>query len=253
MVPRLYVPSVQHGGQVLALPADEAEHVRRVLRVKPGSAVRVFNGRGLEFEARVSAVDRRGVSVEVGAPVTAAPECRVHVILAQAVLKGDKIDDVIRDAVMMGVAVVQPILTARTDVPGRAFSRRGRAERWERIAIASAKQCGRAVVPEIHPPFSLSECLEAHRCDARIVLVEPAVASSGSAPGGVVRAPRSALVLIGPEGGWAPEEVAEAVAAGCVPVTLGPRTLRADAAPLVALSVLQHVWGDLPGLGLVSQ
>ena len=172
MVPRLYVPTLFPEARVLSLPADEAEHLVRVLRVKPGAAVRLFDGRGFECEARVSAVVRHEVTVEIGRSVTPAAECRVRVTLAQAVLKGDKIDDVIRDAVMMGVAAVQPLLTARTDVPPAAFARGGRLERWRRIAIASAKQCGRAVVPEISPPASLPACLDADRSDVRLLLVE---------------------------------------------------------------------------------
>jgi 16S rRNA (uracil1498-N3)-methyltransferase len=242
MVPRLYVPSLDPRDRTVRLPEDEAGHLRRVLRAKPGAAIRLFDGRGREVAARVASVGRDGVTAEVGEPVTPAPEWSAHVTLAQAVLKGDKIDDVIRDAVMMGVAAIQPLLTARTDVPAAAFSEGRRLERWRRIAIASAKQCGRAVVPDILPPCRLPECFEAHRCDARIFLAEPAVTSNLPAAGRFARAPGSALVLIGPEGGWADEEVALALSAGCLPVSLGPRTLRADAAAIVALSVLQYAW-----------
>jgi 16S rRNA (uracil1498-N3)-methyltransferase len=171
------------------------------------------------------------------------------VTLAQSVLKGEKTDGVIRDAVMMGVAAVQPILTDRTDVPASAFDHGGRTGRWRRIAIASAKQCGRAVVPEVYPPMSLRECLDAHRCEARVVLVEPSAAGGALNIGHVPREPASALVLVGPEGGWEPDEVAAAVAAGCAPITLGPRTLRADAASIVALGVLLQFWGEIPAVG----
>ena len=249
MVPRLYVPTLSPGARVLSLPADEADHLARVLRVKPGAVVRVFDGRGFECEAQVSAVGRHDVTVELGRPVTAAAECRVRVTLAQAVLKGDKIDGVIRDAVMMGVAAVQPLLTARTDVPPAAFTRGGRVERWRRIAISSAKQCGRAVVPEIYAPASLPACLEADRSDLRVLLVEPSAATPQPAARRLPQSAASAIVFIGPEGGWAAEEVGAAVTAGCETITLGVRTLRADAAPLVALSVLQYFWGDIPPLG----
>jgi 16S rRNA (uracil1498-N3)-methyltransferase len=235
---------------MLSLPADEAEHLARVLRVKPGAAVRIFDGRGFECEAQVSSVVRRAVTVEIGRPVTPAAECRVRVTLAQAVLKGDKIDGVIRDAVMMGVAALQPLLTARADVPPAAFARGGRVERWRRIAISSAKQCGRAVVPEIGPPASLLACLDADRSDVRLLLVEPSAATLQPAASRLPRIVASAIVLIGPEGGWAAEEVRAAVTAGCETITLGARTLRADATPLVALSLLQYVWGDIPQFGI---
>jgi len=244
MVPRLYVPSLEPRDRTVSLPADEAAHLRRVLRVKAGAAVRLFDGRGCEVAARVTSVDRAAVVAEIGDPVAAAPEWAVRVTLAQAVLKGDKIDDVIRDAVMMGVAAVQPLLTARTDVPAAAFSHGRRLERWQRIAVSSAKQCGRAVVPPVLTPRALKDCLDAARAEVALMLVEPAsVAASAAVAWPRSDAPRSAIVLVGPEGGWADAEVAQALSAGCLPVSLGPRTLRADAAAIVALSVLQYVWG----------
>ena len=245
MVPRLYVPSLDAGARTVELPEEEAAHLRRVLRVKAGAAVRLFDGRGREVAAQVTSVGRSAVVAEIGGPVAAAPEWRVHVTLAQAVLKGDKTDDVIRDAVMMGVAAVQPMLTARIDVPAAAFSRGRRLERWQRIAVSSAKQCGRAVVPPVLAPRALKECLDAQRADLTLILVEPAAAPPAAVAGAWPRAgaPASAVVLVGPEGGWADEEVALALSAGCLPVSLGPRTLRADAAAIVALSVLQYIWG----------
>jgi 16S rRNA (uracil1498-N3)-methyltransferase len=182
------------------------------------------------------------VSVQVGDAVVPAAEWSVRVTLALAALKGDKCDGVIRDAVMMGVAAIQPLLTARSDVPSAAFSRGRRQERWQRIAVSSVKQCGRAVVPPVLAPRTLTGCLDAADAGGRLILVEPAALPPGSAGRPPDAAPASALVLVGPEGGWADDEVALALSAGCVPVSLGPRTLRADAAPIVALSVLQYLW-----------
>jgi 16S rRNA (uracil1498-N3)-methyltransferase len=242
MVPRLYVPSLDACSRTVTLPEDEAVHLRRVLRVKAGQAVRLFDGRGGEVDARVTSADRAGVVVEVGEPVAAALEWPVRVTLAQAVLKGDKIDDVIRDAVMMGVAAIQPLLTARTEVPEAAFSRGRRVERWQRIAVASAKQCGRAVVPHVLAPCSLQACLAAGLQGAALMLVEPAAAIPGEGAWPQAAIPSSATLLVGPEGGWAEDEVALALEAGCFTLTLGSRTLRADAAAIVALSVMQYVW-----------
>jgi 16S rRNA (uracil1498-N3)-methyltransferase len=244
MVPRLYVPSLGPRDRTVSLPEEEAGHLRRVLRVKAGAAVRLFDGRGREVEATVTSVDRAAVVAEIGDPVSAAPEWGVRVTLAQALLKGDKIDDVIRDAVMMGAAAIQPTITARTDVPWRAARRAGRVERWQRVAVSSAKQCGRAVVPGVHAPLSLREALAAAGGDAlKLILVEPSAAHAVQPAGLPAVAPVSAVVLVGPEGGWADEDLAAAREAACVPFSLGSRTLRADAAAIVALSVLQYVWG----------
>lgn len=243
MLPRLYVPTLAAGERTVRLPDDEAGHVRRVLRARPGAAVRLFDGRGREVEARVTLVERDRVIVEVGDAIAAVSEWRVRITLLQALLKGDKLDDVIRDAVMLGAAVIQPTVTARTELQGRASPGTGRVERWQRVAVASAKQCGRAVVPAVLAPRTLGEALAAAPEDAeKLVLVEPSAAAGEPGSGLTAVAPRSALVLVGPEGGWAEEELVLVREAGCVPVSLGPRTLRADAAGAVALSVLQYVW-----------
>ena len=122
---RFYAPDAHAPGDVIALPEDEAEHLARVLRLKAGDALRVFNGRGHEFDATVESEGKGGVRVRLGGATQPAPEPRVAVTLAQAVLKGDKMDDIVRDSTMLGVAAIQPIITARAEVT-RASLIRGR-------------------------------------------------------------------------------------------------------------------------------
>jgi len=247
LTPRFYAPALRPDSGSVALPVEEALHLTRVLRLGVGAIVHVFDGEGHEYRARVVHAERADVRLDVEAPVEPAPEPRVRVTLAQAVVKGDKMDDCIRDAAMLGVAAVQPLLTERTEVPESAFATGGRLERWSRIAISSVKQCGRAVVPVVSAPESLDACLRRGFSGLRIMLAEPGAADDAMT-GEALRAlgpPAAALVLVGPEGGWAPEEVAMARGAGCRLVTLGQRTLRADAVPLIALGVLQFLWGDL--------
>jgi 16S rRNA (uracil1498-N3)-methyltransferase len=218
-----------------------------VLRLTAGDHVRVFNGRGAEFEAVVDAVSRDGVHLQIGAPCAAAPEPRVAITLAQAVLKGDKMDDVVRDAVMIGVAAIQPLVTARSEIAIASLTSSRKRERWARIAVSSAKQCGRAVVPPILEPALFSRYVQptpdATGPATVLVLVEPGV-SSGTALGDLdVEMPTRATLLIGPEGGWTPEEVTALSTLGPL-VTLGKRTLRADAMALVALSALFARWRE---------
>jgi 16S rRNA (uracil1498-N3)-methyltransferase len=245
---RFYAPGVHSTGDLAALPHDEAEHLTRVLRLKVGDAVRVFNGRGGEFEAVVENAGRSGVEVRAGSLREAAREARVAVTLAQAVLKGDKMDDVVRDAVMIGVAAIQPIITTRTEVSGAALQRGRRVERWQRVAISSAKQCGRAVVPAILAPqpfAALPEALVAMRLPGpALMLVEPAASVESLTLSDLDAAPpREATLVIGPEGGWTPEEI-EAGAGSCRLLTLGGRTIRADAMAAVAMSALFARWGE---------
>jgi len=123
---RFFVPGACAAGDLVALPDEEAEHLARVLRLKPGDRVRVFNGTGAEFDATLAEVTRVGARVRLDTPAAAAPEPRVAITLVQAVLKGDKMDDVIRDAVMLGVAAVQPIVTRRTETTVAALVRGAR-------------------------------------------------------------------------------------------------------------------------------
>jgi 16S rRNA (uracil1498-N3)-methyltransferase len=139
-------------------------------------------------------------------------------------------------------------VSARAEVSLRRLEASGRVDRWQRIAVASVKQCGRAVVPAVLPPESLEGCLARADADRRYLLAEPGLQSS--APAGVrivaaQAAPASALLIVGPEGGWTEDEVEVARRAGCEPLTLGPRTLRADAAAAVAITALQCAWGDI--------
>jgi len=236
---RFFAPAAGVPGDRILLPVDEAEHLTRVLRLSSGDRVRVFNGRGAEFEAVVDAADREGVRLIVGAPCVPAPEPRVAITLAQAVLKGDKMDDVVRDAVMMGVAAIRPIVTARSEISLASLTRGRRRERWERIAVSSAKQCGRAVVPSIAEPSQFNEDFPS----PVFILVEPNTLAGVALADLEPTIPGHATLMIGPEGGWTADELEIAAGLGTL-VTLGQRTLRADAMALVALSAMFARWGE---------
>ncbi len=228
------------------LPEEEAQHLARVLRLKAGDEIAVFDGRGHEALARVASVMSRRVSVQVVEPRAAAPEPRVAVTLAQALLKSDKMDRVIRDAVMLGVSAVQPFVSRRTDVPIKAVAQGGRQERWDRTVISSVKQCGRAVVPPVHETTDFERLLQSTARQTRLMFVEPGagadVADVTSLEG---QRPSEAIVLVGPEGGWDPRELTDASAAGVTLLSFGGRVLRADAAGAAVISVLRYIWRDL--------
>jgi 16S rRNA (uracil1498-N3)-methyltransferase len=245
---RFYAPDAHRPGDLITLPSDEAEHLTRVLRLKAGDMLRVFNGQGREFDATVEQTDKEAVRVRLGNFATAAAEPRVAITLAQAVLKGDKMDDVVRDATMMGATEIQPIITTRTEVTRGSLVRGRRRERWERIAVSSAKQCGRATVPRIGEAIEFDELIEALGKMVLplpgLMLVEPKVATDTTPASELDLSPqRGATVLIGPEGGWTPVEV-EHGAAVCRLITVGTRTLRADAMCVVALSALFTMWRE---------
>ena len=244
---RFFAPALDLGDDTLALPKDEAEHLTRVLRLGVGETIAVFDGRGHEFLARVATIGRRReVSVQLLSRTEPAAESAVPLTLAQAVLKGEKMDDVVRDAVMLGIAAVQPLVTKRTEVTVAALLRGARVDRWKRIALASVKQSRRAVLPEIRTPLTFETYLAEPRPSLSIMLVEPGAGASVETLS-VLRAeptPADAAILVGPEGGWIDGECAAARDRGVRLITLGHRTLRADAVPVAAVSILQFLWED---------
>lgn len=249
MQPRAYAPDLDLAQAITTLSSEESAHLVRVLRLGAGARVLVFDGRGTQYLARIATAAKDSVTLSLLEPVPPASEPRVRLTLAQAVLKGDKMDAVVRDATMMGVSTVIPLITERTVIPRSAVELGRVRERWHRIAVASAKQCGRATVPDIGPPERLTDLFEAQDAPdvLRIQLIEPgaAVPAPEAPPNDglpVEPSPEGTLIAIGPEGGWSPEEVTQAREAGWHPWTIGARTLRAESAPLAALSILTHAW-----------
>jgi 16S rRNA (uracil1498-N3)-methyltransferase len=233
---RCYVPDPI--GDTVIVPADEAHHLVRVLRLDVGADLVVFDGRGHEWDARVESASRQSVAVRLIAPRVPVAEPPVAVTLAVGWLKGDQIHGVVRDATALGVAAVQLFVSSHVAVPERAWRDRS-IERWRRVAIAAAKQCGRAVVPEIREVVRYTEMLDGS--DAPLfVCVEPARGQASTPP---AARPDRATLVVGPEGGWSTAELDEARARGALLLGLGPRTLRAEIAPTVALATLWTRWG----------
>jgi 16S rRNA (uracil1498-N3)-methyltransferase len=225
----------------VALPEHTGHHARDVLRLRPGAEVRVFDGAGHEFAGVLETVARGGVTCHVSGAVETRPESPLRIVLAMAALKGDRMELVIQKATELGVAAIQPIVTARTDAAARPALKGARHDRWEKVAGGAAEQCGRAVVPEVAPTVTLRDLLAAPFAGARIAFVE----TEDARP--LADAPRadSVQLLVGPAGGWEPSEVAAFPAAGVYPASLGPRILRAETAALAAVTALQVLWGDL--------
>ena len=243
--PRFHLATFDRDALRGTLIDDEASHLIRVLRMGIGAEVDVFDGRGGMFRASVSALARDAVSVTIVEEVAPAPEPVVAVTVAMSVLKGDKMDAVVRDVTMMGAVKIQPVISKRSETSLMALARAHRIDRWQRIAVSSVKQCGRAVVPDIATPVSLETFLRSAPSTAgsradKLALVEPA-AGEGRLFSEIARLPRLHL-LVGPEGGWSPDELTMMASAGVTSVSLGGRTLRGETAPLVALAALYEAW-----------
>ena len=246
-MPRVFVPSEAVGAESVRFDAAEAHHLRRVLRLRPGAVVEATDGTGRLYTIRLVALDAEGGWGAIEARAEPDRESPCAITLAQAILKGDRMSWLIQKATELGVARIVPMETARV-VARPATGTAARHTRWERIAREAVKQCGRVVVPAIDRPRGFMDV-------AREVASEHDVAwilwEGGGRPlagaAAETASPARVLLLIGPEGGFTPEEVVLAEGAGARLVSLGPRVLRAESAGLTAVALCQFLFGDLGG------
>ncbi len=233
--PRLYVDRALAAGAVVDLPPAAARHVQ-VLRLQPGDAVTLFDGRGGEWAARIERIGRRDVLAAVGAHDAVEREAAVAVTLALGMPANDRMDDVVEKGTELGAAALQPLVCERSVLRPEGERAERRRAHWQAVAAAACEQCGRNRVPAVAPVRALREWLASlppPAGEARLLLsLAPDAGALPALAGG------AALVLGGPEGGLAPGEEAAARAAGFAAVSLGPRVLRADTAPLAALAAL---------------
>lgn len=237
---RLFVAPARLGASEVALTPEQGRYLHTVLRLEEGAEIEVFDGQGGRYRAHLAAPGRLRIEERM-----AQPALPLDVVLAQALARGEKFDLVVQKATELGAARILPLAAERAVVrldPARGQSR---AERWRRIAQEAARQCGRADVPRIDEPCGWEGVFSLLRDDAdrRGLLLDPQERELrlGAAARG---APRL-LVVVGPEGGFSPEERDRAREAGILPVALGPWVLRTETAGLAALAVVLHVHGAL--------
>lgn len=241
---RIHAQLALEEGALVALPAPAALHVARVLRLGPGAPIAIFNGEGSEYSARVEQVRGAEVSVRVGAraPLALAPALRLT--LVQGISRTERMDFAIQKATELGVERIVPLKADHAVVRLNDESAAKKRAHWQGVAIAACEQCGRARLPRIESPLTLPDWLALERGEsaagARLVL-DP------GAPAGLkgLEASHAITLLIGPEGGLSPAELALAATQGYRPVRLGPRILRTETAAIAALAALQTLYGDL--------
>ena len=243
--PRVHVPELAAGA--LALAGDSYHYLANVLRLRAGDELSLFDGAGREASARVVRVDGERQSMELlaEAPLPSTAAAPVPVCLLLALLKADKMDLVIQKATELGARLLVPVAAARSVVRLAGDRESGRLERWRRGALSAAKQCGRADTLEIGPVTPLGTAVREAWPDAwKVLLWESAAGEPLRARLPAARPPR-VVAAIGPEGGFAPEEVVLAREAGFTVAGLGPRILRAETAALATLAVIGFALGDL--------
>ncbi|BAP42024.1 16S rRNA (uracil(1498)-N(3))-methyltransferase [Pseudomonas sp. 21LCFQ02] len=220
------------------LPEAQAHYIGRVLRMTEGQALQLFDGSGSEYRATLLEVGKKQVRVQLDESFAGQPESPLRIHLGQGLSRGERMDWAIQKATELGATEITPIVSERCEVRLKDERAEKRQAHWRQIAISACEQCGRSVVPVIHSPIPLGEWLKTTQADLKLVL-HPVAAPLTSHP-----APQSLAFLIGPEGGLSDAEVEQAKASGYHAARLGPRVLRTETAPVVALSVAQQLWGD---------
>lgn len=220
------------------LPEAQAHYIGRVLRLNAGAAVQLFDGSGIEFIGEITEVDKKQVRVALSEQIAGQPESPLRIHLGQGLSRGERMDWAIQKATELGVSEITPIVSARCEVRLKDERADKRLAHWRQIAISACEQSGRSSVPMIQPPMALTDWLQQSSAELKLVLHPVAQALSSH------NKPASLAFLIGPEGGLNDSEVAQAQAAGFLAARLGPRVLRTETAPVVALSIAQQLWGD---------
>lgn len=241
-VPRLYVNAPLEPQARLELPDGAAHHAARVLRLREGDLALLFDGRGGEYEARLSMPGRGRVVAEIGAWHDVERESALAVTLVQAVSSGEKMDFTIQKAVELGVAAIQPVLSVKSVVRLSAEREAKKLMHWKRVAISACEQCGRNRLPEVREALSVEAyCRTPGPASLRLLLSPAANRGLKSARD---RIKEAVTLAVGPEAGFSAGEEQLLEGAGFVPVRLGQRILRTETAALAALAALNALAGD---------
>ncbi|MEO6064544.1 MAG: 16S rRNA (uracil(1498)-N(3))-methyltransferase [Lysobacterales bacterium] len=246
-LPRVLLPAALRSGDAHELPTGAADHLVRVLRFSVGRRLRVFDGRGAEFDAELIESGKRGARVVLHASVDAAPASPINIALAQALARGEKMDWILQKATELGVATIQPLQTERAEVRLSEERSERRMAHWRGVVVGACEQCGRADVPLLAAPLALTDWLaQVVRIpkpsnELRVFLDPDAKAGIGSES----QMPASLVLSVGPEGGFSERELAAFTHAGFAGWRLGPRVLRTETAGMAMLAIAQARWGDM--------
>ena len=238
---RLFIPEPIRHSRQLEIEGEQAHYLSRVLRMKAGSELSIFDGTGEEFAAIVVDVRKDSILLRKGEPLHNDVESRLDLRLIQGISRGGRMDFVVQKATELGARQILPVFTDHSVVkltPERAGRR---ARHWRRIAESACEQCGRNRVPLVAEPVALIDYLSRSAdADHRIVL-EPGASTRLTD----LAAPAAVDLLVGPEGGFSDRENADTTMVGFIRVSLGPRVLRSETAALTAVALVQGLWGDL--------
>lgn len=238
-IPRVYCPVELSLNTPIRLDDNAAHYLGKVLRMSAGRPLVVFNGRGGEYYGAITEVAKKYIEVTLETYDGDERESPLAIELAVGLSRGERWDLVLQKATELGVTRIVPLVTERTEVKLKGERLEKKWQHWQQITISACEQCQRNRLPQLAPLTLLSDYLTSADAEQKFVLHHR---DSQGLPAAL--APHSAALLVGPEGGLSEDEIIAARNAGFNPLTLGPRVMRTETAPLAAISVLQYQWGD---------
>ena len=239
---RVYCDQTLAVGQQVELPESAAYHVARVLRLRTGAPLVAFDGSGHDYRCEIVAIEGDTVRVAVGERTPGLRDSPLGITLVQAVSRGERMDWTLQKATELGVRAIVPVISARSVVRLDERQAERKLRHWKAIVAGACEQCGRSTVPEVRDPIDFGRFVASAPREGQRLVLSPAGPASLA---GLASAAARVELLIGPEGGLDDHELEAAARAGFSPVRLGPRVLRTETAGIVALAVLQALWGDL--------
>jgi 16S rRNA (uracil1498-N3)-methyltransferase len=240
-IPKIYTEARLSENTELTLHEQEAQHIVKVLRMKEGELLRLFNGSGEFYPATIIQTNKKSVVIKTSQAEKALSESTLHTHLGQVMSRGDRMDYVIQKSTELGINEITPLTSERCELKLNADRAEKRIKHWQQVAISAAEQCGRACVPKIHPILSVNEWVQQNKAQGvSLVLHHRDTQNLGA----IQTTPSHVNLLIGPEGGLSEAEIKLATEATFIPSTFGPRVMRTETAPIACLSILQWLWGD---------
>ena len=240
-ISRIYTPAVLNSGDTIELDENAFNYVVRVLRLKKGDTLILFNGIGGEYEAELVEIQKKRASVHISQFSDKACESPLPIILGQCISRGEKMDYTIQKAVELGVSEIVPLFSVRCGVKLNQERMEKRLRHWQSVIISACEQCGRNRIPILHKAQTLQQWQQQLDTSLKLVLNPTASDSLHT----LVKPEKNVALLIGPEGGLTESEISSAVQHGFTGIRLGPRILRTETAGLAAISIIQQLWGDL--------
>ncbi len=238
--PRIYTQQSLAVNQQLELTDSAANHVGRVLRMRPEELLILFNGEGKSYQGRIIDIGKKAVSVLLESEIESVTSSPLSLHLGQTLSRGERMDYAIQKATEMGVREITPLFSERCEVKLKTDRLEKRLKHWEQVAISACEQCRLNRVPVIHSPMSVEDWVKRQQSELKFVLHHRTEKKlEGFAK------PQSVSLLIGPEGGLTADEITMAERQGFNPLTLGPRVLRTETAPIAGITLMQYLWGDI--------